>query len=196
MYWADLWFSFLFFLSFISWERERRDISTSWKSLLGAMKHGESYPTDIIFSLVSPNLTCHQLAPQNLKWLRKSMKKASVWSPGLQRPQSLNYISWTYALFKALTTEEQRKQSGFSLQDLKLMCTWHGFFMWLSFQNSYTETLSCCCLCPGASHRLLPRSPTVPVVNDPDTVAHQGAILTSKDSPTSGSRLSRQRILN
>lgn len=148
------------------------------------------------FQFGSPNLTCHQLAPQNLKWLRKSMKKASVWSPGLQRPQSLNYISWTYALFKALTTEEQRKQSGFSLQDLKLMCTWHGFFMWLSFQNSYTETLSCCCLCPGASHRLLPRSPTVPVVNDPDTVAHQGAILTPKDSPTSGSRLSRQRILN
>lgn len=124
MYWADLWFSFLFFLSFISWERERRDISTSWKPLLGAMKHGESYPTEIIFSLVSPNLTCHQLAPQNLKWLRKSMKKASVWSPGLQRPQSLNYISWTYALFKALTTEEQRKQSGFSLQETDVHMAW------------------------------------------------------------------------
>lgn len=161
------------------------------------MKPGESYPTEIIFSLVSPSLTCHQLAPQNLKWLRKSMKKASVWSTGLQRPQSLNCISRTYALFKAVTTEKQRKQSGFSLQDLKLMCTWHGFFMLLkSFQNSYTKTLSCSCPCPGASHGLLPRSPTVPEVNDPDIVAHQGAIRTSKDSPTSGSRSSRQQILN
>lgn len=115
------------------------------------MKHGESYPTDIIFSLVSPNLTCHQLAPQNLKWLRKSMKKASVWSPGLQRPQSLNYISWTHALFKALTTEEQRKQSGFSLQDLKLMCTWHGFFMLLRVFKTVTPRPSAA---PACAHEL------------------------------------------
>lgn len=179
VYWVDLGFSFLSF--FISWERERGGISTSWKALLGAMKHGESYPTAIIFSLVSPSLTCHHLAPQNLKWLRESMKKPSVAVPGLQRPPVFQLYFMDICIIQSFNHErtKEAEQILFARFETCVHMAWL-LHVTQSFKTA-TPRPSAAPACaqevsPGFFHAYL----QCQVVNDPDTGVHQGPILSWK----------------
>lgn len=64
---------------------------------------------------------------------------------------------------KLLTTKEQRKQSGFSLQDLKPMCTQHDFFMLLNFSKQSYQDPQRLLPVPMSFPCLLPQIPTMPV---------------------------------